>query len=160
MDLTFSDAVGTLRQERSDAESRAALIKRYAPDDVDVRALYAQAKAAFDGLIEQLLADLAQNRDPQLSAVFRERLDAAVVKRRAFGERADMLLKPVVPDGARPAWLDALTGIPADLVKALFDGGIAIWREWRGAGAERRKQIATLLEGQRWKSFASVNAAQ
>jgi hypothetical protein len=75
-DPTFSEAIGLLSQERSYAESGAAIVKRYAPNDIEARRLYADAKGAFDSLIEQLLADLAQNRDPGLSEVFRQRLDA------------------------------------------------------------------------------------
>jgi hypothetical protein len=159
MNLTFSEAVGALAQERSSAESGGGLLKRYAPEDVESHALYAQAKAAFDGLIEQLLADLAQNRDPQISGAFRERLEIAVTKRLAFSDRANQVLNASVPPGAKPAWLAAIAAIPADLVKALFEGGIAIWREWRGADAERRKQMATRLESLRWKPFADIPAA-
>jgi hypothetical protein len=150
-DPTFSEAIGLLSQERSYAESGAALVKHYAPNDIESRRLYADAKGAFDGLIEQLLADLAQNNDPGLSAVFRERLDAAALKRVAFSQRA------------RPAVLvtlaEALAKAPAELIKQLFDGGMAIWKEWRGVSTERRKQITTRIEAQRWKPFAEITPA-
>jgi hypothetical protein len=159
MNLTFSEAIGALGEERSTAESGAALLKRYAPQDIESRALSAQAKASFDGLIEQLLADLAQNRDPQISQAFRERLEIAATKRVTFSERAAQVLNARVPVGAKPAWLAAIAAIPADLVKALFEGGIAIWREWRGASTERRKQMTTQIEALRWKPFADISAA-
>ena len=120
---TFSEAIGLLSQERTYAESGAALVKQYAPSDIEARRLYADAKGAFDGLIEQLLADLAQNNDPEVSAAFRERIDAAAVKRVAF---------------------------------ELFQGGMTIWKEWRGVSTERRKQITTRIEAQRWKPFAEI----
>ena len=107
-DPTFSEAIGLLSQERSYAESGAAIVKRYAPNDIEARRLYADAKGAFDSLIEQLLADLAQNRDPNLSGTFRERLDAAVVKRVAFSKRVEEVVKPSIPEGARPAVLVTL----------------------------------------------------
>src|SRR5262245_62036916 len=91
---TFSEAVGLLSQERSYAESGVAIAKRYAPNDIEARRLYADAKGAFDSLIEQLLADLAQNRDPGLSEVFRQRLDAAVLKRVAFSRRVEEVVTP------------------------------------------------------------------
>ena len=159
-DPTFSEAIGLLSQERSYAESGAAIVKRYAPNDIEARRLYADAKGAFDSLIEQLLADLAQNRDPGLSEVFRQRLDAAVLKRVAFSQRVDEVVTPNVPEGAKPAVLgtlaDALAKAPAELIKQLFDGGLAIWKEWRGVDAERRKQITTRIEAQRWKPFAEI----
>jgi len=160
---TFSEAIGLLSQERSYAEGGAALVKQYAPNDTEARRLYADAKGAFDSLIEQLLADLAQNRDPNLSGTFRERLDAAVVKRLAFSKRVEEVVKPSVPEGARPAILvtlaEALAKAPAELIKQLFDGGLAIWKEWQGVDAERRKQITTRIEAQRWKPFAEITPA-
>ena len=162
-DPTFPEAIGLLNQERSYAEGGVALVKQYAPNDIEARRLYADAKGAFDSLIEQLLADLAQNRDPGLSEVFRQRLDAAVLKRVAFSQRVDELVKSNAPEGAKPAVLgtlaDALAKAPAELIKQLFDGGLAIWKEWRGVSTERRKQITTRIEAQRWKPFAEITPA-
>jgi hypothetical protein len=155
---TFSEAIGTLGQERSYAEFGAATLKSYAPTDIDGRQLYAEAKAAFDGLIDQLLADLAQNSDPTLSPTFRDRLDVAVNKRVAFSQHVDQVVKAKLPEGAKPGWVDALAKMPADLVKELFAGGISIWREWRGASKDRREQITTRLEAMRWKPFADIAA--
>jgi len=160
--LSFAEAIGTLgtfRGERSYAEDGAATLKALAPGEIEGRQLYAQAKAAFDGLIEQLLADLAQNRDPKLSPVFNERLEAAVNKRVAFSQHVDGAVKAMLPEGAKPGLLAALAKVPAALVKELFDGGVSIWREWRGAGKDRRDQIATRLEALRWKPFADIAAA-
>jgi hypothetical protein len=160
---TFSEAIGLLSQERSYAEGGAALVKQYAPNDIEARRLYADAKGAFDGLIEQLLADLAQNQDPSLSGTFRERLDASVVKRVAFSKRVEEVVKPSIPEGARPAVLvtlaEALAKAPAELIKQLFDGGMSIWKEWHGVSTERRKQITTRIEAQRWKPFAEIAPA-
>ncbi len=160
---SFSEAVGLLSQERSYAESGAALVKQYAPGDIEARRLYADAKGAFDGLIEQLLADLAQNNDPELSAAFRERIDAAAMKRVAFSKRADEVLKANVPEGAKNAILvaiaESLAKTPVEIVKELFGGGMTIWKEWRGVSTERRKQITTRIEAQRWKPFAEIPPA-
>jgi len=157
--LTFSEAVGLLGQERSYAESGAALLKQHAPQDVEGRALYAQAKAMFDGLIEQLLADLAEHRDPTISEKFEDRIEAAVEKRVAFSKHVDQVLRLSHPPGAKFAWLDALMKIPAEVVKELFAGAVSIWREWRGASQARRDEIATLIKAQRWKPFAEIAAA-
>lgn len=42
-DPTFSEAIGLLSQERSYAGSGAALVKHYAPNDIEARRLYADA---------------------------------------------------------------------------------------------------------------------
>lgn len=153
---SFSDAIDALAQERSYAEFGAGILKVYADDDIDGRRLYAQAKAAFDGLIEQLLADLAQDRDPSLTPAFSETLDAAVTKRMAFSQHVDEIITAKLPKGAKPGLADALAKAPGEVIKALVDGGISIWREWHGAAQERREQIAERLEAQRWKPFADI----
>jgi len=153
---TFSDAIELLGQERSYAEFGAGILKAYANDDVEGRRLYDEAKAAFDDLIEQLLADLAQDRDPTLSPAFSERLDAAVGKRVAFSEHIDEIIKSKLPKAAKPGLADALAKGPGEVIKALVDGGISIWREWHGAGKEQRDKIAERLEAQRWKPFADI----
>jgi hypothetical protein len=156
---TFSEAIGLLKQERSYAESGAALVKSAAPEDVAARRLYAEAKASFDGLIEQLLADLAQNRDPNLSPVFRDRLDAAVNRRVAFSTHVNELLRTKVSEGAKGILVDALAKSAVELIKLLFDSGLAIWKEWRDVISERRKQIVTLIESERWKPFSEIAPA-
>jgi phosphoglycolate phosphatase-like HAD superfamily hydrolase len=156
---TLSDAIETLGQERSYAESGAAMLKAYSDGDIDGRRLYAQAKAEFDGLIEKLLADLAQNQDPTVSPAFQQRLDAAVTKRVAFSEYVDKIIKANVPENAKPGLIDALAKTVPDVIKELFASGVAIWHEWRTASKERREQIANRLEAQRWKPFADIPKA-
>lgn len=155
----FSNSIRVLGEQRSQSEQLAGLLKRYAPDDIEARALYARAKAAFDGLIEQLLADLAQGRSPEVSDAFRASLDAAVARRAEFSAHAEAALGAVVPAGARPAWLDLIAKVPADLVKVLVNSGIAIWREWAKAAADRQRDITTRVEAQRWKPWADIPAA-
>jgi hypothetical protein len=155
----LSEAIGRLAQERSQAEEVAALLKKFESGDMDGRALYAQAKAAFDGLIEQLLTDLAQGRDPKVSPAFRASLDAAAAKRAAFGAHVDAVVKAHVPVGGKPGWLALLGQDPAELVKAVTKSGVTIWHEWRTADAERRRDIAARIEAQRWKPWTDIPAA-
>jgi hypothetical protein len=154
-DFTFSEAAGVLAQ-RSYAEGGAALVKRYAASDIEARRLYAEAKAAFDGLIEQLLIDLAQDRNPQVSPDFHNRLELAVRQRIAFSIRANEILRANIPEGAKSGLLDALAKVPVDLIKELVASSLAIWKEWRSVGTEQRRQIATRLEAMRWKPFAEI----
>jgi hypothetical protein len=155
----FADAIETLAHERSLAEQGVSFLKRYAPQDIEGRALYAQAKAESDGLIERLLADLAQGREPKPSSELSARLERAVEERLAFSRRVDAVLKRAVPEGAKPGWEDALAKSAGELVKQIFGGVIAIWHEWRSGSAERRRDMATRVEAQRWKPFADIPAA-
>lgn len=156
----FSRAIGVFASERSLAEQDASFLKAYAPEDIDARALYARAKAAFDGLIEQLLADLAQGHDPAVSDLFRAQVDQAIDRRLEFSRQVDADRKRVLAEGAKPGWADALAASAGELVKQVFDGGIAVWNEWRTASAERRKEMATRLDAQRWKPFAEIPAVR
>jgi hypothetical protein len=64
---TFSDAVQVLAREQSAAEQYATILIKFGnKDDAVYRkgiALYAEAKADFDGLIEALKADLILGRE-------------------------------------------------------------------------------------------------
>src|SRR4051794_17563998 len=70
--MTLRDAVGRLAEERTFAESGAGLLKKYAAQDqsalIEGQKLYARAKAAFDGVIEQLLLDVDEDQNPGASA--------------------------------------------------------------------------------------------
>jgi hypothetical protein len=153
---TFSDAIETLGQERNYAEFGAGILKAYADDDIEGQRLYAEAKAAFDGLIELWLTDLAQDSDPALSPAFSQHLSAAVGRRVEFSRHVEEIVKSKLPKGTKPGLADALAKAPGEVIKALVDGGISIWRQWNGAGKEQREQIVDRLEAQRWKPFADI----
>ena len=42
-----------------------------------------------------------------------------------------------------------------ELIKALTDAGIAIWREFRSAGEARRSEIRQELESLKWPQFSA-----
>ena len=75
------EAMGYLRKEQSLAESYAGLLKGVGKPDVATYARgiqrYAEAKAEFDGLIEQLLAALRQRDPPDTSPAFKQKLGLA-----------------------------------------------------------------------------------
>jgi hypothetical protein len=152
----FSEAIGTLGRERSLAEDGASILKHYAPLDIEGRSLYAQGKAAFDEVIEQFLADLAAGHDPQLSPELRTKVEQAVARRLAFSQRVVAVTKEQVPQGAKAGWADALAIGAGELVKQIISGSIMIWREWRTANGDRRKEMAERVEAQRWRSFADI----
>lgn len=159
--MTLRDAIGQLRQERDFAETGAGLLKTYAAQNpsalIKGQKLYAEAKAAFDGLIEQLLLDLDQDQDPGASAGLKTAIDAAAEKRLAFSRHVDA----VVPDqdGAKNIVVDALVKGVGEIVKDLLDGGIEIWKEFRRGDQERRNAVATRVKAQRWRAFADVEPA-
>ena len=178
--IGLSQAVGRLARERSFAESGAGLLKQFAAGDraamIQGQKLYADAKASFDELVEQLLTDLAQGTTPAGSAELRKALQAAAEQRLAFSRHVDASVK--LEPGDKPAILGALAGGAGDIVTAVLEGAVyldgeriaagldpdataylaavAIWKEYRAGDELRRKSIATRLEAQRWKAFGEV----
>ena len=155
--MTVAGAVGVLEREKSAAEQYALVLDRFGKTDttryVQGITRYAEAKADFDGLIEALKTDLVQRRDPTASPRFSEALRVAAEKRIAFTN----FVEEVVGDkeGAR-GWIYDVVRVVPDLVKALTDAGISIWREVHDAHQARRDQILDQIEHLKWKAFADI----
>jgi len=58
-------------------------------------------------------------------------------------------------EGAR-TWIYDMVRVVPDLVKALTDAGISIWREFRDARQARRDEFLDQLEHLKWKPFADL----
>jgi hypothetical protein len=157
---TTSDAIRVLAREQSAAEAYAVVLQTHGKRDIAryVQGItrYAEAKAEFDGLIEQLKFDLGAGRDPQQSPQFAEVLNAAANKRIAF---SSFVVNDVLGDvqGAKPALPAVIAAVPI-LTKALTDVGGAIWKEYRTASKERRDDIRSQLDRLKWRPFADIAA--
>ncbi|HXZ00790.1 MAG TPA: hypothetical protein VEI03_12375 [Stellaceae bacterium] len=144
-----------LAREKSLAEQFLVLLDDFGRKDVERYArgvtLYAEAKAEFDGLISALEHTLDQAQPPDQSAAFQSALNAAVDKRVAF---TDFVRNTVLPQsGATTKGIGGFIAVIPDLIKALTDAGISIWREYRSAGEARRKEMLEELEALRWPAF-------
>jgi len=155
--MKLADAIRVLERERSAAEQYAVLLDSHGKADTNRYVLgitrYAEAKADFDGLIEALKTDLVQHRDPTRSPRFSEALRLAAEKRIAFTNFVDEVVGN--KEGAR-TWIYDVVRVVPDLVKALTDAGISIWREFRDIGKARRDQILDQLDHLKWKPFADI----
>lgn len=150
-----SDGIRVLAREKSLAEQFLVLLNEFGRKDVAQFAngvvLYARAKAEFDGLISQLIYELEQARPPDQSDAFRAALTGAVEQRTAF---TSFIADTVLPhgDATKKGLFDFIKVVP-DLVKALTDAGLSIWREFRSGGEARRKEMRQELEALRWPPF-------
>jgi hypothetical protein len=156
----LSEAIYTFAREKSAAEQVAVLLKENAVNDASKLSrgtlLYADAKAAFDGLIEQLEYDLQGPNSPQASATFDSRLQTAVQKRVAFVSYvADDVLPPVRPGSKGPLG-DIIKG-GGDLIKALSDAGVTVWREVRNVNKDKRDDVRAQLDRQKWRQFGQIS---
>jgi hypothetical protein len=154
---TLSDAIRFLGHEKSAAEQYGVILITVTKDNpgLYVRGikLYADAKSDFDGLIAELRFDLQSGEDPAGSAKFNEALKAAAEKRVAFTSFVSGEVDKL--GGARPGLPDVITAVP-ELVKAISDAGLSIWKAYHDASKERRDAIMSELERLEWRSFADL----
>jgi hypothetical protein len=80
-------------------------------------------------------------------------LQSAAEKRIAFTNFVEEMIGR--KEGTR-SWIYDVVGVVPDLVKALTDAGISIWREFRDAHQEGRDQLLDQLEHLKWKAFADL----
>ena len=77
----LAEPIGYLKKEQNLVESYAGLLKGFGKQDIATYArgiqLYAEAKAEFDGLIDQILASLRQAESLDTSAAFQQKLEKA-----------------------------------------------------------------------------------
>jgi hypothetical protein len=157
-DETLPDAIRTLATEKSAAEQYGVILATVGKADTAkyVRGiqLYADAKAEFDGLIAELRFELQSGSDLGASTKFAEVLKGAAEKRIAFTSYVTTEVVEKLQSG-KPGLPDVLQVVP-DLVKALTDAGLAIWKAFHDAGNEQRELILKELEQLQWKSFADL----
>lgn len=154
MAINWSEAGGVLAEEKAFAESGAGLLKSHVAQDLRGQMLYAEAKAASDGLLARFLVVLAEGREPARADDLKAAAETAFVARLAFSEH----VKASLPDltGARAIGPEALLKPVGDLIKGLIDGGIAIWKEHRRGDEVRRQGIATRIETYHWRRFDEI----
>jgi hypothetical protein len=158
----------TLKKEQSLAEGYAGLLKGFDKQDRAIYArgiqLYAEAKADFDGLLDQLLAVLRQGESPNTSAAFQQKLEKLANQRVAFTDSIANEVLSKAPEGTRS--LAAILKIPGvidgvtQLVTAFKDAGRAIWQGYRQSGEQERAAIVSQLETLPWKPFEEIKPLQ
>ena len=158
MAINWQEASGILAEERSFAESDAGLLKTYAAADqaalLQGQRLYALAKAASDGLIARFLVVLTDDRDPASADDLKQAAEHAFTTRLAFSQHVNDALPDL--SGTKIVRLDTLAKPATDLVKALLDGGIAVWKEYRRGNELRCATLRAQLEQHRWRAFTEL----
>ena len=154
---SLPDAMGFLAHEKSAAEQYAVILSTVAKNDTALYVrgiqLYADAKAEFDGLIAELRVELQTGQKPAKSVKFNQALKGAAEKRIAFTSFVSSEVDKL--QGARPGLEDLIQVVP-DLVKAITEAGLSIWKTFREARKERRDAILSELELLQWLAFAEL----
>jgi hypothetical protein len=164
----LAEAIGYLKKEQSLAESYAGLLKGVGKQDLGTYARgiqrYAEAKAEFDGLLEQLLAALRQGESPDTSTAFQQKLEKAADRRAAFTDFIAQEVLSKVPEDTRSLaailTIAGAIGSVTELVSVLKDAGMAVWQGYRQSGEQERAAIVGQLEALRWKPFEAIKPLQ
>jgi hypothetical protein len=154
---SLPEAMRFLAHEKSAAEQYAVILSTIAKNDAAqyVRGieLYADAKSDFDGLIAELRIELQRGQEPAKSVKFNQALKGAAEKRIAFTSFVSSEVDKL--PGARPGLEDLIQVVP-NLVKALTEAGLSIWKAFREARKEHRDAILNELELLQWRPFAEL----
>jgi len=157
-EAALAKAIGVLTHEKSAAEQYAVILATVGKSDVALYLrgiqLYADAKAEFDAMIAELKFDLTTGQDPARSAVFTGALQGAAQRRIAFTSFVSHeIIEPI--KGARPGLPDVIGTVP-ELIKAITESGLSIWKAFHDAGKERRDAILSQVSQLQWQSFADL----
>src|ERR1700730_5018414 len=154
---SLPEAMRFLAHEKSAAQQYAVILSTGAKNDAALYVrgieLYADAKAEFDGLIAELRIELQTGQEPAKSVGFNQALKGAAEKRIAFTSFVSSEVDKL--QGARPGLEDLIQVVP-DLVKAITEAGLSIWKAFRGARKERRDAILNELALLQWRPFAEL----
>jgi hypothetical protein len=156
-----SEGIGVMAREKSLAEQFLVILNDFGRKDISEYAIgvtrYAEAKAEFDGLIAELEHELGQPEPPNQSEAFEAALKAAVDKRIAFTSFVTNTILPQTGSTHKGIAGDFIKG-GGELIRALTDAGVTIWREFRSVGEVRRNEIRQELETLRWPQFSVAGA--
>jgi hypothetical protein len=160
------EALGRMERERTLGEANAGLLKTFARDDTATLArgiqLYAQAQADFNALIETLKAELIAEGEPGEAKGFPADVQRAAKQRVAFTDYVEEKVLSRTEAGTKSlaavlGGADVISGV-AELIEVLKGVGLDIWREYRAADQEQRRQILDQLNALKWRSFGEVPA--
>jgi hypothetical protein len=162
----FPEAVGLMKREQILGEANAGLLKTFAKYDTGTFArgiqLYALAQAHFNALIETLKAELIAGEALEDSQGFAVDLQRAANRRVDFTDFVEQKVLSRTEQGTKS--LAAVLGgadfiqSAADLITALNEAGLDIWRAYRAAEDEQRQQILDQLDSLKWRPFGEVPA--
>lgn len=157
--LTAADALATLAESRTEAETCVAVIKARgdAADRAAAELDYMAARAASAGLLEGLAAAAAQCRKGDALPDMAARLHKLTANRDRLCDRARTLIPP--KDGSKGWWLIAAeivgSTIAGKLLEAAYD---AIFEKVSGDKTEQEacKNLQSRLAGRAWPAFADI----
>ncbi len=148
----LSEDMGTLREQKTNAEEMARLLKEaYAEKKISDESLregkriYLQAQAAYDQWITKLQADLTTGWESD-SAKEKKIIQNASEKGEEFTAYVSKLL---YKQDRGPAAIAVIVG-------AVVKAGLEIWREWRNADQQKREGLKKELDKLRWKPFREI----
>jgi hypothetical protein len=155
----LDSAMRILAEEKSLAESYSSILNEFGKENpksyAEGIALYAKAKAKFDGFIEQLKFNLMENDFVNQSADFNAELAQAAEQRFAFTDFVDKAIIGDDPGRKNPLAKEAIATLP-ELIQSLTNLGHTIWKEYRSTKKERQQEILNQLDSMKWRNFSEI----
>jgi hypothetical protein len=150
--INWQEAIARLAQERTQAVTCVALLKKYGDDAAKDRGslTYGEAKAEYDGIIAGLGVALARNERPASLSDVQSRLERGFEKREAFCKSVQPLIPP--PSGEKGAIDEIVSGAVGPLIQAVQ----AIYLRAKDEDQLTRKTVQTQLEATSWPAFDAV----
>jgi len=151
----LAQGIGVLSEYKSNAEQQAQILVGLAADEditKDVyrkgQSLYAQAKAGFDGWIDQLIFEVQSGKTELLSPQYESIQMEAKVKGDAFTKYV------------QKQFLGNPRGEVGDAFKSVFasinDVAIGIVKGFSNVGPTEQPEVIKKLEGYKWPEFHTI----
>jgi hypothetical protein len=149
----LAQGIGILAQYKSSAEQHALLLVGLAAaDDITKenyrtgQSLYAEAKAAFDGWIDQLIFEVQSPKTAGPSHQYDRMQEKAQSKGDAF---VKFVRQQFLGEGRRGETADVLKNVFASMKEV----GQSIWKGATHVGGPDRTQVIEQLQGYKWSPF-------
>jgi hypothetical protein len=151
-EINWQEAVARLAQERTQAVTCVALLKKYGDTATIDRAslAYGEAKGEYDGIIAGLSVALARKQQPTSLTDLQARLQRGFERREAFCKSVEPLIPPAY--GEKSVIVDIVRGAVGPLIQAVQ----AIYFRSKDDNTLTRRTIQTQLEATAWPEFGSI----
>jgi hypothetical protein len=168
------EGVGQIAEEKSRCEQRASILKAIRKaDSSDYREAanrYYDAKAAFDGWLQQVRFDLVAGADSSRADRYKSSVDDVAKKCSLFVQYVSEIRgseqqlpardREVVTRDREAVATRGLESVAMSVAQGLFNGMKEVWKEYQTAQKAKRDEILKTFDELKWQRLEEISAAQ